>query len=460
MKRFWLGAIFFCMVCLCYAQQNEPVLHEETETVESPAADKTAEISEAVEENSGNTERKHADESQNTGMDTKPVQDAAEKNAEPAAPAKPKKESFFKNGRTAFALGIEASGALANSYSPLPNLFRFVTSGFDYANINWKQLSDSAPKNGISFAAAANAKGYLDIYIRQKYEFGFYTGMSAYGFASVPKTFFGIVADISKGKIPGGTAKEKLSANLLACTDIGAFYGMSIKSFKFRVNASYYMPLFYLDPNLGSYTLDSTSAVAKLHIRAYTPINLDNASGIAGNVLKGGGVDIDFIGSYTFNPYVNLQFSVLHIPIVPAVMNKGISIVAGIDTENHVLDFAGPDYSDLPPKKVFRPLKINTGVDVYPFANNYLIISPSIGFHCLSPFYVDAGVKLESRFLKVLGVYYAMAREDLIWKNRVGFFIDTRIIRLETFASSAGTTFVSAFKLRGAEAGIKLVFGY
>ena len=81
MKRFWLGAIFFCMVCLCYAQQNEPVSHEETETVESPAADKTAEISEAVEENRGNTERKYADESQNTGMDTKTVQDAAEKNA-------------------------------------------------------------------------------------------------------------------------------------------------------------------------------------------------------------------------------------------------------------------------------------------------------------------------------------------------------------------------------------------
>ena len=468
MKRFLLRAVFFCMVCLCYAQQEKPVLGEGTEVAEMPAVEGGAgaanEAAETSEENREAAKQEHA-EPDNAGTDTPPVWDETNTDVKPA---KPKKKSFFKDGRTAFAFGIEASGSVANSYLPLLDLFNLSPSAIDFKN-----LSRSVSKKGLSLAEAGKIKLYLDIYLKQKYEFGFFLGVDTLGFASISKKFIDAAAEAMDRKIPSRTIEENLFAHAFAFADIGAFYGMSIKSLKFRVNASYYAPIFYLDPHLGAYKIDRNSGTGKLsasgdlHINAYTPLDTRHGAGMISEVLKRGGFDIDFIGSYAFNPYVTLQFSALHIPIVPAFMNKGYSIAYKFDTENPEAAFKpengfpikGPS-ADLPKKAVLRPLKISTGADIYPFANQYLIITPSIGFHCLSPFYVDTGLKLESRFLKVLGVYYAMAREDRIWKNRIGLFLDTRIFRLETFAASAGTTFVSSFRLKGAEAGIKLVFGY
>ena len=115
---------------------------------------------------------------------------------------------------------------------------------------------------------------------------------------------------------------------------------------------------------------------------------------------------------------------------------------------------------DLPTKKIFRPLKLAVSSDIRPFFNDYLIITPSIGCHCYKPFYVDAGVKLESRFLKVLGAYIGMSYEDRVWKNTAGLFLETRVFRFETAVSAASPSFTGSFKGTGAEATIKLVFGY
>ena len=115
---------------------------------------------------------------------------------------------------------------------------------------------------------------------------------------------------------------------------------------------------------------------------------------------------------------------------------------------------------DLPQKNILRSLKLHISSDIRPFFNDYLIITPSLGFHCYKPFYIDGGLKLESRFLKVLGAYIGMSREDRVWKNQLGLFLETRIFRLETAVSSASPSFTGSFRGTGAEAKIKLVFGY
>lgn len=58
LKRFLLRAVFFCIICLCYAQQEEPILPKEAETLEAATANEQAE---ALQENREPVEQEHAD---------------------------------------------------------------------------------------------------------------------------------------------------------------------------------------------------------------------------------------------------------------------------------------------------------------------------------------------------------------------------------------------------------------
>jgi len=440
MKRFLFKAAFFLFVLyVCYAQQETSVLHGGGEAPRYP-------------QTLDNQSR-----SVNYGMTKYGSNEAGT----PDQSVTKKNEGFFESGRTAFSLGVEASGAVANSYYNLTDVLSF--SSF---SINYRDMARSAPKDGHSFAGTGKMRVFLDIYLQRKYEFGVYGSADMLAFITLPKKLIEVAEAIASKSLPAGKAEATLSAQAFSFADIGAFYGMSIDSFKFRVNASYYMPLLYLDPHVGKYesfTDLSTGVVhvdSDIHLNVYTEKNFSKA-------LQKGGLDLTFTGIYTFNPYVDLHFSFLHIPIVTAYMDSGYSAKFNLNTEKAFagLGLMGDSVSakenvKLQKKAVSRPLKVSTGLTIYPFANNYLIISPSIGLHCLTPFYIDAGLKLESRFLKVFGIYCSMTREDRIWKNGAGLFIDARVFRLETHAALAGTTFLSSFKARGAEAGIKLVVGY
>lgn len=447
-----LAALFLCL--FCYAEHEEHIWSEKQEDLD----DQTERIIFEIKKRN------------------------AKKGDKAAETARARKGRFLERGRTAFALGMEVSAAAANPYFSLFDFFSPVLT------VDLRKISKATPAEGFSTAAAAKAKLFLDIYIKQKHVFGFYTGTESLALVTVPKKLTDFAAN---GNSDGSGLTGSLSAQAYAFADMGLFYGAAVKAFKFRAGASYYVPVFYLDPHIGNYELVTDPVTGRLsvngavNLNVYTPFTFKEKGNIEKDIktaFQKGGVDINFEGLYMFNPYVGLNFSLLHIPLLPAYMDRGYSItysgnygiksitdylnallakkpLSEVDPPGGNVSVTGPS-TELKKKAVLRPFKISAGLDIYPFANNYLIISPSVGFHCLTPFYVDGGLKLESRFLKVFGLYYSMNREDRIWKNRVGFFIDVRLFRLETYAASAGTTFVSSFKTAGAEAGIKLVFGY
>lgn len=406
---------------------------------------------------------------------------AINKNEE-AKTEKPPKEPFLKNGRKAFAFGIEVSASASNSYLKLIDLFK------ESLEIDFNKMSQSLPKTGLSTSAMGMAKIYLDIYIKSKAEFGFFSSADAYGFVNIPKNIIDFAA---KGNPSGKGFSGKITSSTFAFAETGLFYGMKFGGFKFRVSSSYFVPAFYAESDMGDYEFlnDDKSgkilARGKLNLRMYSQIpffgNPSDKFDIK-NILSKGGFDLSFYGSYTFNNLANLNFKILNIPIFPPELNKGIaktysgkfeipSIVQYMDKflfPGKAEEIKPPSGSftetnlayDLPTKKIFRPLKLAVSSDIRPFFNDYLIITPSIGCHCYKPFYVDAGVKLESRFLKVLGAYIGMSREDRVWKNTAGLFLETRVFRLETAVSAASPSFTGSFKGTGAEATLKLVFGY
>ena len=391
------------------------------------------------------------------------------------------KEPFLKNGRQAFAFGIDIKAGASNSYFKITDLFK------NTLEIDLSDMSKALPKTGFSESGNAAVNIYLDIYIKSKAEFGFFIKASGYSFSNIPKN---LIDFAGKGNLSSTSFNGKKTGISQSFADMGIFYGMRFNSFKFRVSTSYFIPVLYMESDMGDYEFINDpvtgSIVArgklKLNIYSHLPIfENPNSKLDIGDILSRGGVDFNFHGTYTFNELANLNFNIINIPIFPARLNKGISKIYEGDFRMESLiqymnNFLTPDQAsqikppsgsftetsayDLPTKKIFRPLKLAVSSDIRPFLNNYLIITPSIGCHCYKPFYVDAGLKLESRFLKVLGAYIGMSREDRVWKNTAGLFLETRVFRLETAVSAASPSFTGSFKGRGAEATVKLVFGY
>lgn len=396
----------------------------------------------------------------------------------------PPKKSFLKDGRQGFALGIDINVGASNSY------FTFTDFLKETLEIDLNNMSKILPNAGYSLSAASNINLYLDIYIKSKAEFGFFTRvLDGNAFINIPKDIIDFAA---KGNSGGTGLVGSLTGYGRLFTDTGIFYGMQFGGFKFRVSASYFIPLLYTESAVGSYELVNDPVTGKvvangdLKLTLYSHIPVFgrpiNQSGIdIKDILSTGGVDFSFYGSYKFNELANLNLHIINIPIYPSRLNKGLSKTfkgkfemesilqymdkilpnksGGIKPPRSSFDEKDIAY-DLPQKNIFRSLKLNISSDIRPFFNDYLIITPSLGFHCYQPFYIDGGLRLESRFLKVLGAYIGMSREDRVWKNTAGLFLETRIFRLETAVSSASPSFIGSFRGTGAEATIKLVLGY
>ena len=429
-------------------------------------------------EASADDENAEQDDTENTEPE---IFVTTENEAEAEETEKPPKKSFLENGRQAFAFGIDIKAGASNSYFKITDLFK-KTLEIDLAD-----MSKTLPKAGLSFYGGAAANIYLDIYIKSKAEFGFFIKAGGYAFSNIPKNLIDFAA---KGNLSSNSFNGKITGTSQSFADTGIFYGMKFDSFKFRVSTSYFIPILYMESDMGDYEFINDpitgSIVArgklKLNMYSHLPIFGNNTAFDIGDILSRGGADFNFYGTYTFNELANLNFNIINIPIFPARLNKGLSIIYEGDFRMESLiqymnNFLTPDQAsqikppggsftettltnNLPTKKIFRPLKLAVSSDIRPFLNNYLIITPSIGCHCYKPFYVDAGLKLESRFLKVLGAYIGMSREDRVWKNQLGLFLETRVFRLETAVSAASPSFTGSFKGTGAEATVKLVFGY
>ncbi|AGT44992.1 hypothetical protein [Treponema pedis] len=397
------------------------------------------------------------------------------------------KKDFFANGRTKFELGIDLAAGASNSYFSIKDFF---TPEFE---INFDKLSDSLPKAGFSTNVLAYLNTFLTIRIKDKYEFGTYVSAKGFSLINVPKN---LIDFIVKGPPENGKIAGEITNMSSSFVDTSLFFGMKIKNFKFKVSGSYFVPLMYGEYSLVSYEFENNASTGRLYAKGksnavlYTDIPIFNKNSgkfnlqSVNSMLKNGGFDIGFDGSYKFNDIATLNFSLKHIPVVPARLNKGFSHISegkieidsiikylygllspmqneNINVKTPLVDFfsSGPVY-DLPPKRILRPIKFNISSDIYPFKNKYLIITPSIGCHFLRPFYIDMGLRLESRFLKVLGLYYVFSREDKIWKNKLGFFFDSRIFRFEVAAAAVSPSFTGSFKAVGREVNVSVVVGY
>ena len=250
-------------------------------------------------------------------------------------------------------------------------------------------------------------------------------------------------------------------------------YQLKKPNYGFSARLAYFVPLAYMENPQATFTLSpkktggdvtglGIEAEGTANIYGYLPARAAGRGLSVTELLKNGGLDLSLAGSYSPTKWVTVTGGVDYLPLMVVEMKTGVkwhgkfsgsvdNLLNAIGDKNKNSFIKSMDMDplsdDLPQKKIMRPLKISVGADFRPLQNDYLILSPSLAFPVLNekPYYVDGGLKIESRFAKVLGVYLDTGCIERMWRHELCFFIDSRWFTLNLAASVASHDFRRTF---------------
>lgn len=400
-----------------------------------------------------------------------------------------KNEPTQRTKRRAFSLhtGLVLSGTLANNMFSLTDFVKPKSVADPQLVIDFNELSKKTIKSGMHAGALVDFDWFFQFTVLEEHTVKFSTTINADGWGNVSKSLLDLIAKGNQDNASGKTIKGTLNAKANAFVDTGVMYRLKKPKYGFSARLAYFIPLAYMEnpqatvslsPKNSGGGIDGLTMKAEGTANVYGALpayfgNRDGNFSIA-EILKNGGLDLSLTGMYSPTNWVAITGGVNCLPLMPVVTTKGVCVSfaseGSIDNLLGKISGETPSFTTptmtydvsatLPQKKIMRPLKINIGADFKPFKNNYLILSPFLAFPVLNakPYYVDGGLKIESRFAKVLGVYLDTRYIERIWRHELCLFLDSRWFSFQLAASVASQDFKRTFTtLSGL--GVKLGIG-
>lgn len=379
-----------------------------------------------------------------------------------------KNEPTRRTKRRAFSMhtGFVVSATAANNMVSVPDFLK------PQLVIDLNKLAKNTMKSGIHAGSIFNFDYFFRFTVLEEHTVQFSVTANGDVWGNLPKSLLDVAANGNAANAIGETIKDTLNAKTNIFADIGVMYQLTKPRYGFSARLAYFAPIAYMENPKGYYSLSphktggvvdgiTLKAGCTANIYGALPDYLSNGKLSIADILKNGGVDLSLTGMFRPTNWVTVTGGVDYLPLVPVVTKKGMR--ASFNYEGSVNNFlgsiAGGDSSfwkqtmtmdssnNLPEKKIMRPLKIQIGADFRPFQNNYMILSPFLAFPVLNanPYYVDGGLKIESRFAKVLGVYLDTRCIERIWRHELCLFIDSRWFSLNLAASVASQDFKRTF---------------
>lgn len=388
----------------------------------------------------------------------------------------------FKARAFSMHMGFTFAATAANNMISIPDIFK------PELVIDLNKLSKSTMKSGLHAGGLFNLTLFSQFTVLGEHTIRFSTTVDANGWTNLSKSLVDLFAkgnaEIALGKTIDGTFNAKLTA----FADTGIAYRLKKPSYGFYARLAYFIPLAYMENPGGTYSVSpkksgdvidgmTINAEGTADIYGYLPIRVLGGSmgnsGVA-DMFKRGGLDLSLEGAFRPAAWITVKGGIDYMPLMIVTMNKGIrghfKYEGTLDnllntlgegkspfTQNTVTDM---NVADLPTKKIMRPCKLRLGGDFRPLQNDYLILSPFLAFPVINakPYYVDGGLKVESRFAGVLGAYFDTGCIERIWRHELCFFVDSRWCTFQLAASVASHDFKRTFtSLSGV--GLKLGIG-
>lgn len=352
--------------------------------------------------------------------------------------------------------------------------------------IDLNTLSGKTIKSGIHANVLFNFDWFFQFTVLEEHTVKLSTTVNVDGWTNISKSLLDLIAKGNEENADGKTIKGAVNAKLNAFADTGILYQLKKPNYSFSARLAYFIPLAYMENPQATVTLspkkngDHTEglimeAEGTANIYGYLPAMAARRGLSVPELLKNGGLDLSLGGSYSPTKWVTVTGGVNYLPLMVVQMNTGLqshfkfegsvdNLLSAIGDKNKEIftqNMKMDELSDkLPQKKIMRPCKIQIGADFRPFQNDYLILSPSFAFPVINakPYYVDGGLKIESRFAKALGVYLDIGCIERMWRHELCFFIASRGFTLNLAASVASQDFRRTFTtLSGV--GVKLGVG-
>lgn len=339
--------------------------------------------------------------------------------------------------------------------------------------IDFNKLSQKTIKSGIHANVLFNFDWFFQFTVLEEHTVKLSTTVNVDGWTNVSKSLLDLIAKGNEANADGKAIKGAVNAKLNAFADTGILYQLKKPNYGFSARLAYFIPLAYMENPQATVTLSPKKngehieglimeAEGTANIYGYLPAMAARRGISVPELLKNGGLDLSLAGSYSPTKWVTVTGGVNYLPLMVVQMNTGLqshfkfegsvdNLLSAIGDKNKEIftqNMKMDELSDkLPQKKIMRPCKIQIGADFRPFQNDYLILSPSFAFPVINakPYYVDGGLKIESRFAKVLGVYFDTGCIERMWRHELCFFIDSRWFTLNLAASVASHDFRRTF---------------
>lgn len=387
--------------------------------------------------------------------------------------------------------GLVISGTAANNMFSVMDFFKPKSDTNPQLVIDFNELSAKTIKSGIHAGVLVDFDWFFQFTVLGEHTVKFSTTINADGWANVSKSLLDLIAQGNTANADGKPITGSLNAKINAFADTGVMYQLKKPNYGFSARLAYFIPLAYMSNPQAAFTLspnNSGSGIDGLTIEAEGTANIYGhlpamaaSRGLSvADLFKDWGLDLSLAGSYTPTNWVTVTGGVSYLPLKSVEMTTGIrnhfkfkgtvdnilKTMTGKSTDGKgIIDLDKDNTTellktDLPPTKIMRPCKIQIGADFRPFRNDYLILSPFFAFPVINakPYYVDGGLKIESRFARVLGVYLDSRYIERIWRHELCLFVDSRWFSFQLAASVASQDFKRTFTtLSGV--GVKLGVG-
>lgn len=340
-------------------------------------------------------------------------------------------------------------------------------------------LSDQIKNDGVSINTDIDTAVFFKFNAGEKWGFGISSGVEGAINGTIPKSLFTLITqgNINHHVLEGDfTVFGSIFADL--SIEAHAQFG---KRLRVGITPAMYVPLIYIPKSTigyGLYAEDSLKAQVTGEIKVYSPFSLEQIregeSSDYAKAIEGKGFDLSLQGEYALFPILDVGGTVSHIPLSGAVLSNQMTVsmvdfeIDGSkllqDQNLEIPEFELKEEYTTTSQRVFRPLRFDVYGLYRPFKVDFFTLRPNIGFtHIIGegiPPYFNAGLELRLSVLRLLFFHLGTGYEEAIWRHRVGFALNLRVLELDVEAGLRSQDFEKSFNMQGFSLALGVRFGF
>ncbi len=382
-----------------------------------------------------------------------------------------------------FELGMEVEAGASNNYFAAGDVLTKKLV------LDLTKMAEDLNDSGLEFDFAGKEKNYLAVNAGKNFRLQLFWGLEGSGYGNISKDLFDM---LGKGFSANSSKNIELAMYGDIFADAGISFKTDIKGFGVRFTPSVFAPLVHVAQTNAKITYKSTDAgliraEADVPVNIYSVVSLENMSDqeinagyiqdVLGQMVSNLGFDFGFEIEHqitkTFEMGVFTRF-----PVVPGHLSyKASTRYWGVFEQNNllgVLDETNSNTKDYGHDEfvysrsgisVNRPMVFGVEGAWRPFGN-WNVFRPKLNLAVRNPFtadyqvYGEYSLLADFTFLKVIGLRFGTAFENLIYKHTLGFMINARVVEVDAGVMFRGGDFVKSFDLTGAGAYAALKIGF